>query len=77
MEIMTKKELRKKLKELNLFEKITIGNLVIKKCSRDYAVKDAGSESDLMHDYNAYTYGFKLTWVINLCINKGFVEGEK
>ena len=70
----TVKELRKELKELNLFEELTIGNLVIQKCTSDYAVRNVGTESDMMRDYSAYTYGFKLKWVIDMCISEHLVK---
>ena len=65
---MTRKELRKKLRNLKpYFEELEIGNNVIIKTGSSYAVRNKDDHDDPMTDYSAYIYGFKESWVINMC----------
>ena len=73
----TTKEVRKELKELGLFETLQVGNCVIMRCTCDYAIKNVNDEDDPMRDYSAYTYGFKLKWVIDSLLADKLIKEAK
>lgn len=74
---MTKKELRKALRDLPNFGQILIpGWGQVKKIGKSYAVgplpeKD---DSDIMHDHSAWTYGFKLSWAVDMIARETNLE---
>lgn len=71
---MTVKEARKTLRELENLKSVVIGNNVIEKIGTTYAVASVNDESDLMTDYDKFTYGFKLKWIIDMLVRENAVE---
>lgn len=72
-DMMTLKEARKTLKELENFKSVIIGNNVIEKVGATFAVASVSDKSDLMHDYDAFTYGFKLKWVLDMLVRENAI----
>lgn len=68
---MTKKELRKKLRNLKpYFEELQVGKNVIIKTSSSYAVRNKDDYDDPMTDYSAYIYGWKEKWIIDMALRE-------
>lgn len=62
---MTKKELRKQLRELGNMEVLMIKDWgKAQKIGERYAICKGEDDSDPMTDYSAWTYGCRVKWIV-------------
>ena len=74
---MNKKQARKILKEMENLSEVVIGNLRITKVFNTYAIShDTNPQKEFCGDCDTFTYGYKLSWVLNTLLSEGGIKYE-
>lgn len=70
--MMTKKETRKALRALELYTGvIEFKHHAVMKTHNGYAVRNACDHDDVMHDYDAWVYGFGENYLLDMLQRSG------
>lgn len=74
---MNKKQARKILQEMENLSEVIIGGLRIAKIFNTYAIShDTNPQKDFYGDCDTFTYGYKLSWVLNTLLSEGGIKYE-